>query len=287
MSFYTLLLILIASLTHASWNYLSKRANGGVPFIWLIYLCSVIIYLPMLLWQMHSGDIVFTWQIINIALLSAVLRLCYFIVLQAGYRKGDLSVVYPLARGSGPFFSAIGAVLLFHEKPTFFSAAGLLCIITGVLIITKVKLSTGLSARLKTGLLYGIVTGLFIGCYTLWDKLAIAHYALPPLTITFVSNVLGAVVLAPWAFKKMEETKREIKLHTWHIVAIAVLSPLSYILVLIAMKTTPVLYVAPARELSILFGVFMGGRLMNEEDGKRRMLGALFILSGVVLLAIG
>jgi drug/metabolite transporter (DMT)-like permease len=287
MSIYTLLLILIASLTHAYWNYLSKQANGKIPFIWLIYIASSVIYVPFLLWQVHKGNISFSWLVINIALLSAVLRLAYFIVLQTGYRKGDLSVVYPLARGSGPFFSAIGAVFLMHEQPTVFSVLGLLFIITGVLIITKIKLATGLSTKLKTGLSYGLVTGLFIGCYTLWDKVAVSHYALSPLVITYISNLLGAIVLAPIALKRIAETRKEIKLHTWHILAIAVLSPFSYMLVLVAMKTTPVLYVAPARELSILFGVFMGGRLMNEEDTKRRVAGSLFILTGIILLAVG
>lgn len=285
MSIYALVLILIASFTHASWNYLSKRANGKLPFIWLIYLLSGIMYLPFVIWQNANTN--FTWLMLGVALVSAVLRLSYFIVLQAGYRKGDLSVVYPLARGSGPVFSTLGAILLMHEHPTIYSVCGLLLIIAGVLIITRVKFSTGMSTKLKTGLLYGIVTGLFIGCYTVWDKLALTSYQLPPLIIIYTSNVFGAIILAPAALYKITEVKRELKLHLWHIIAIAILSPFSYILVLKAMQTTPVLYVAPARELSILFGVFMGSRLMNEEDTKRRLVASVFILSGIAFLALG
>ncbi len=286
MSIYALTLVLVASVTHAYWNYLSKQANGSLPFIWLIYLSSAVIYLPFVIWQGINSTTGFSWLLLGIVLVSAVLRLSYFIILQTGYRKGDLSVVYPLARGSGPVFSTLGAIFLMHEHPTVYSVSGLLFIIAGVLIITKLKFSSGMTAKLKTGLFYGIITGLFIGCYTVWDKLAVSTWLISPLVIIFASNVFGAFVLAVPALNKMPEVKKELKLHTWHITAIAILSPLSYILVLKAMQTTPVLYVAPARELSILFGVFMGGRLMNEEDTKRRMIASVFILAGIIFLAI-
>ena len=67
----------------------------------------------------------------------------------------------------------------------------------------------------------------------------------------------------------------------------AVLSPLSYILVLVAMKTTPVSYVAPARELSIVFGVLLGSNFLQEADSKRRVIAALVMLAGISLLAVG
>ena len=287
MSFYAFILVLIASVTHAYWNYLSKQANGKTPFIWLMYIASVIIYLPFIIWQLVKTHVDVTLLLIGLGVISAILRIAYFLLLQTGYRKGDLSVVYPLARGSGPVFATFGAIFLMHETPTVYSFAGLLLIITGVLIITKLKITTGLSTRLKTGLLYGIATGLFIGCYTVWDKVAVSTYNMQPLQLIFISNMFGAIVLAPGAISKMPEIRKELKLHLRHIIAIAVLSPFSYILVLIAMQTTPVLYVAPAREISILFGVFMGGRMMNEEDTKRRMFASLFILAGIVCLAFG
>ncbi len=287
MSFYALILVLVASVTHAYWNYLSKQANGKTPFIWLIYSISVILYLPFVIWQLIKGGISVTWLVLGIGLVSAILRLSYFVILQTGYRKADLSVVYPLARGSGPLFATVGAILFIHETPNIYSLSGLLLIIAGVLIITKLKITASLSTRLKAGLLYGIATGLFIGCYTVWDKFAVSGYNVQPLLLIYISNVFGAVVLAPGSLNKIAEVKKEIKLHLWHIIAIAILSPFSYILVLKAMQVTPVLYVAPARELSILIGVFMGGRMMNEEDNRRRMFGSIFILTGIICLAFG
>src|SRR3569623_381599 len=161
MSIYALALILTASFTHAYWNYLSKQANGKLPFIWLIYLLSGILYLPFVIWLSVTSTASFTWLMLGVALVSAILRLSYFIILQTGYRQGDLSVVYSLARGSGPVFSTMGAILLMHERPSVYSLTGLLLIISGVLIITRVKFTPGMSSRLKAGLFYGILTGLF------------------------------------------------------------------------------------------------------------------------------
>lgn len=287
MSFYALLLVLVASVTHAYWNFLSKQANGKTPFIWLMYVVSVIIYLPFVVWQLITTHEDVTWPLIGIGVVSAALRIIYFLLLQTGYRKGDLSVVYPLARGSGPVFATAGAILFMQEAPTVYSFCGLALIIAGVLIITRLKFTTGLSTKLKTGLVYGIATGFFIGCYTVWDKFAVSVNHLSPLLLIFISNLFGAVVLAPASLTKKEEIRAELKQHTRQIIAIAILSPFSYILVLIAMQTTPVLYVAPARELSILFGVFMGGKMMNEEDTKRRMFASTFILLGIICLAFG
>jgi drug/metabolite transporter (DMT)-like permease len=287
MSFSALILVLIASVTHAYWNYLSKQANGKTPFIWLIYILSAIIYLPFVAWYSSKNSITVSWLIVGVGVVSAILRISYFLLLQTGYRKADLSVVYPLARGSGPFFATIGAIIFFKEAPTIYSAGGLLLIIAGVLIITRFKITGGLSTQVKAGIFYGIATGLFIGCYTVWDKLAVSGYHIQPLVLIFISNIFGAIVLAPAALNKAPEIRKELRLHSLHIIAIAILSPFSYILVLMAMQTTPVMYVAPARELSILFGVFMGGRMMNEEDAKRRMFASVFILAGITCLAIG
>jgi drug/metabolite transporter (DMT)-like permease len=281
-----LLLILIASFTHAFWNFLAKKSNGGVAFIWLTYCASSIIFLPVILVQYFQAPFSLSIAIVVVAIVSALLRLGYFLLLQTGYQKSDLSVVYPLARGSAPLFSTLGAIVILAEKPTVNSFAGLIFIIAGVLIITNLKFQHH-DRQVNLGVAFGIGTGFMIGLYTLWDKEAIVHYHLSPLLITYASHVIGTAILAPPAFRQKEKIKEEIKLHRWHIMGIAVLSPVSYLLVLEAMKTTPVIYIGPARELSIVFGVFMGSRLMDEKHPTRRLLGSLIILLGIVFLSIG
>jgi drug/metabolite transporter (DMT)-like permease len=284
MSITALILVILASVTHAFWNFLAKKANGGIALVWLIYLTSTIIFLPLAAWVVFQQGASFTFSFFIVCLVSGGLRLLYFIFLQTGYQKADLSVVYPLARGSAPVVSTLGAVLLMNETVTTLSVVGLLLIIGGVIIISKPKVAE--PKRLKAGLVYGLITGLMIAIYTLWDKLAISTYNIAPVLLTFASNIMGAVLLLPIALKKRSEVKDELSKHRWHILAISVLSPVSYILVLIAMKTTDIVYVAPVREVSILFGVFMGGQLMAEEDTKRRLIASMLILAGVIVLSV-
>jgi multidrug transporter EmrE-like cation transporter len=104
MSLQALLLVIAAAILHAVWNLVTKQVNGKLPFFWLIGAISSVICLPFVLWQLLQQHIPLTLIVWMFALVSAMLHAIYFIILQKGYRKADLSVVYPLARGSGLLF---------------------------------------------------------------------------------------------------------------------------------------------------------------------------------------
>ena len=285
MSIQALLLVVIAAVLHAAWNLITKQVNGKLPFFWLVSLAASIICVPFLLLQ--SSRVQFTWTqtVLIFALVSAILHLLYFVLLQTGYRKADLSVVYPVARGAGPLFSVTGAVLLFHEKPGLLAITGICLIIAGVIVMTGFKVTK--NTRVATGLQYGLLTGLFIAMYTLWDKAAVVDYHVSALFITFASMLLPLLLLIPVMLKRRQEVVEEARLHWKQVIMVAIFQPLSYLLVLIALKTTPITYVAPARELSIVVGVFFGTNLLKEADAKKRIVAAVVILAGIVLLAIG
>jgi drug/metabolite transporter (DMT)-like permease len=128
---------------------------------------------------------------------------------------------------------------------------------------------------------------LFIAAYTLWDKQAVSHFGIVPLVLDWGANVGRAILLTPFALKYSDQTITEWHEHKYEAIAIAVLIPLSYILVLTAMRFTPVSYVAPAREISILIGTAMGARLLAEGDARRRLAAACAMVLGVVALAVG
>jgi drug/metabolite transporter (DMT)-like permease len=287
MSVYVLALVLVAAVLHALWNLLAKRAQGKVPFTWLMYVASNVIYLPAVVYELRTGENVYSTPLLWFSLGSAVLHLAYYSILQKGYRNADLSVVYPLARGAGPLFASAAAILFLHERLRLSSTLGLLLIIAGVLIITGLSFSRGNNKGIMTGIFYGVATGFFIALYTVNDTLAVKNYGVSPLTLTLVTNFFGAILLIPFVAGQKSELRREISEHKWSIVGIAILSPAAYILVLIALKFAPLTVVAPAREVSILFGVFMGSRVLKEEDGRRRLVASLLILGGIVALSIG
>ncbi len=287
MSIQALILVISAAFMHALWNFITKKTNGGMTFIWLVSVAGAVIYLPFVVVLLVRYDTPSPAALIVFAAGSAIIHLFYFSILQRGYREGDLSVVYPLARGTGPLLSASGAVLFLGERPGWTAASGIVLIILGILTMTGLRLRTGADRRLKAGAFYGIATGFFIASYTLWDKVAVAQYGASAVVLTFASTALPAFVFLPKAIRSQREVRRQIEAHGKGILIVSALMPLSYILVLIAMKTTPVSYVAPARELSIVFGVFLGANLLREPDMRKRILAALVMLAGISLLAVG
>jgi drug/metabolite transporter (DMT)-like permease len=286
MSLYVLCLILTAAVLHAVWNLLSKKAQGKAPFIWLMYVVSTMLYLPVLLYSVKQGDLIWSQPVLWFSLSSAALHTGYFLVLQKGYRSGDLTVVYPLARGSGPLFSSVAAILFLQEQLKLKATIGLFLILIGVFIITGLSFKKKNNTKIMIGVFWGALTGLFIALYTFNDAVAIKTYAVSPLIVTFVSNAFSIILLFPFVFSQSDEIKREIKQHKWTITAIGLLSPAAYILVLQALKYAPLTVVAPARETSILLGVFMGSAVLNEKDGKRRIIASVLILGGIIALSL-
>ena len=266
--------------------FLQKRAKGKTPFIWLQYVVSTVLYCPFLLFQANPEPTTLSQPLLWFSLSSAVLHLGYFIVLQKGYRSADLSVVYPLARGSAPFFSFIAAIFLLDEQMKAGAATGLLLIVTGVLIITGLSFKKENNVKIRTGVFYGVLTGLFIALYTFNDAVAVKRYGVSPLVLTVATHLFSGALLLPFVLPQKAELRQEIRTHKWIIIAIAVLSPAAYILVLEALKYAPLSVIAPARETSILVGVFMGSRVLNEQDGKRRIVASVLILGGIIALSI-
>jgi drug/metabolite transporter (DMT)-like permease len=283
----SLLLVLAAALIHAVWNLILKKAEGKLTFLWLVSVVSAAIYLPFVIREIQFDKTQLTMSLCIFTSGSAVLHFFYFYFLQIGYGKSDLSIVYPMARGTGPLLSSIGAVLIFNERPGWMVILGIILIASGIFVMSGFELKKAGHARIKDGILYGTITGFFIAVYTLWDKAAVADFGISALLLTFASMVLPIPVLLPKAIREKEELKSDISLRWRHILAIAVLSPLSFILVLIALKTTPVSYVAPTRELSIVFGVFLGANILQESDAQKRVIASVMMLIGISLLALG
>ena len=194
--------------------------------------------------------------------------------------------IYPLARGTGPLLSSIAAIVILGERPSMVAGIGALLIIGGVLILTG-NLAQLSRSDSRSAVGYALVTGLFIAAYTLWDKQAVSHFAIAPIVLDWGANIGRSLLLTPFAFIYSDQAIDEWRKHKWEAIAIAVLIPLSYILVLTAMRFTPVSYVAPAREISILIGTAFGARLLAEGDAPRRLGAAGAMVLGVVALAMG
>ena len=279
-------LILAAAFIHATWNLLAKRASGGAAFTWLFAVWSAVLYTPLaaaiiVLQQKNIG-------LVEIGFMagSAALHTAYFLLLNQGYRVGDLSLVYPLARGTGPLLSSLTAILFLGERPSGLALFGGLLIILGVVALTSGPAGRRAGGA-RSAVSYALLTGTFIAGYTLWDKQAVSAFSISPLLLDWGANVGRALLLTPVALSRRSEVRVEWNTHRFEVLGVAALAPLSYIFVLTALSFTPVSYVAPAREISILIGAVMGARLLGEGDAPRRLAGAGAMVLGVVALALG
>jgi drug/metabolite transporter (DMT)-like permease len=289
-----LALILAAALLHAIWNLAAKKWGGGPHFVLSCALGVTVLWLPAVLWV--GLDELPRWTLLTWGFVaaSAVVHLAYFNCLIAGYRASDLTVVYPVARGSAPLLSALAAVLLLNENLGPLGALGLAGVVGGILLITMGPrlIGRGLAhdaeaaRRRRLGVAWGAATGALIAGYTVLDGYAVKVLAVSPLLLDYFGNVLRVPLQLPVALRQAHSFWPELQRSWRGVLAVAGLGPLAYILVLLAMRDAPLSRVAPAREVSMLFAALLGGQLLGEGERGWRIAGAALIGVGVAVLAL-
>jgi uncharacterized membrane protein len=277
-------LVTAASLAHATWNFLAKRAAHSKHLIWLSSTTEALLLAPLACWVLVKAWPGLNLRAAGFLLATGVLHLLYTESLFRGYRAGDLTVVYPLARGTGPLLSFCGALAILHEHPSLPAAAGAVLVAMGIL------LSSGGLAALRNrdhhaGLFWGISTGCVIACYTLVDGYSVKTLLISPILVEYAGNVFRAVVLLVGTVRQSASLRYQYKCYWKEATAIAILTPLGYILVLFAMGLAPISRVAPMREMSMLIGMYFGAKFLSEGQVVRRLIGSIFIAAGVAALA--
>src|SRR4051812_5250265 len=283
--------VLVAAVVHAAWNLAAKRiSSGGTQFVWLYYTVSAVVLLPVTVVLLVVEPERPQWSWLLAAAGTSVLHVAYGVVLQRGYRVGDLSVVYPVARGTGPLLSVLAAVLVLGERPGPLGLLGAFLVIAGVLVISTGRRNgaahdaDAVKAR-RAGIGYGLLTGVVIAGYTLWDAHSVTGLGVPPVVYFGLGSILQSVLLVPGALAGRAEVARVWREQRREVLLVAVLSPIAYILVLFALTMAPVSLVAPARELSIVLGGLAAWLVLGERDAVRRLAGSVIVLSGIAAIA--
>jgi len=293
MSLTALALVVLAGLIHAGWNIAAKKAGGDVRFACFSALVMMVVWAPVGLWL--GWEQVPQWNATawSLVVVSGILHVVYFVVLLRGYRQADLTVVYPLARGSGPLLSSMVAILLLGEHISVLGVLGIAGVVVGVFLIAggpglfRGAHSTQQRQRIRKGIAYGLLTGVFIASYTLVDGYAVKVLLLSPILVDYMGNFVRLAFLLPTVLRDRPAAAVLWKQQWKYAALVGIVSPVSYVLVLYAMQTAPLSHVAPAREVSMLFAALLGGHLLGEGDPLARLLGAVFIGAGVMALALG
>ena len=293
MSLHAFALILLAGIIHAGWNIAAKKAGGDARFAFFTSFLLIIVWAPLAWWVGYEVVPHWGWEAWALVAVSGVLHMAYYVILLRGYRKADLTVVYPLARGTGPLISSLFAIVVLGEHISQLGMLGVVGVVLGVFFIAggpslfQRRSDAAARLRLHQGLFYGVLTGIFIAGYTVVDGYGVKIMLLSPILIDYFGSCLRVVLLSPVIVRNVREAKH-LWLQQWRwALLVAVVSPIAYVLVLFAMQDAPISHVAPAREVSMLFAALIGGHLLREGDRWVRIGGAILIAFGVTALGLG
>jgi uncharacterized membrane protein len=287
-----LALVFVAAFLHAFWNIVAKKTGGNRHFVLMGSLVLAVFWAPAGLFLGWSEVPRWGWPQWTFVGLSGLSHLAYFHVLLKGYRVSDLTVVYPAARGTGPLVSSMAAVFVLGEAMTLHGAVGVLCVCAGVFVVAggpallRAAHDPAQRARVHAGLRWGAATGLVIAVYTVLDGYSVKRLLIGPILIDYFGNLVRLPFMLPTLLRDPSGFADAWRRYKWHAVILGVVSPVAYVLVLYAVRLAPLSHVAPAREVSMLFAALVGGKLLGEGDRGQRLLGALLMAAGVVLLAI-
>jgi drug/metabolite transporter (DMT)-like permease len=281
-----LLLVTAAAVIHAAWNALAKRGRDQLAFLWAAQSLSGVWLVPFALWRFGADGLPAAG--VPYVFATIVLHALYFYTLGTAYRHGDLSLVYPVARGLGVALVPVLAFAFWGERLSPLGVAGVALVVSGIvgLHVTGVGVAT-LLGRLRAsgrGTGWALATGLLIAAYSVNDKAGVAHVH-PVLYITLMGFGV-TLLLAPVVVRRRGALARELTTNWRALLVASALTLTGYLLVLFAFRLSKAGYVVAVREMSIVLSVLIGRMGLGERTGWRGVAGAALVFAGVACVAL-
>ena len=288
MSNLAIALVILSSIIHPVWNFLLKRGLNQEIFVWLSLITSSIVLLPLgIVLQYHYPITISGWIYI---LGTIILHSLYFDFLGRSYLHGNLSLVYPIARGSGSALVPILGVLILGEVVETSAVIGISAIVIGVYTVYlwgdfSQIVKNPLKLFKTPGTVSAILTGLTIAAYSLWDKVGVTHVM--PFLYMYLMLLGSGLSLSPYIIYShgLKAIRKELSTNATSIIAVGILIYVAYGLILTAFQISKVSYVSPAREMGIVVGVLLGSIILKEPYGTGRLVGSILIVLGVLLIS--
>ena len=279
-----LALVLGAAIFHVGWNYLTKSSSHKAAFLWISNVVFVVAYLPVFIALGFSLRL--PWQGWMFIVLSGTGHAFYYWALGRAYDAGDLSLVYPLARGSSVFLVTVLAVPLLGERLSGLGAAGIGTVLLGIftLHVRPGSWRQTLFPSRTPGSMWALLAGVLITWFSLLDKAGVGY--VNPVPYVYLIFVVTTIVFTPIAFAGGAGPVRATWKAEWgRLIACGLLVPTAYGLILGAFTLAPAAYVVASREVRLVLGALIGAFLLREGNVVYRLTGSVFIVLGVVLLA--
>jgi drug/metabolite transporter (DMT)-like permease len=268
-------LILLSAIVHAIVNVLTKRANDKYAMRLLMGGFAVLIVFPLAFFvPLPEGNL------IAILIASGIVHAVYELLLIKSYENGAFSAAYPVARGTGPLFTALGAALIFSEKIFPLQLLGILLVSAGVIAI---GISHRAAAGANKGFAYALATGAIIGVYTGIDAAGIRAAPNPATFLVWFWFGWVFLLFAMPGFLRGKEVYLEAGRH-WKLgVGLGALAVVSYSTALLAFRLGPTAELAALRETSVLFGTLLAVLLLGEKMTPKRWIAACIVAIGAIL----
>jgi drug/metabolite transporter (DMT)-like permease len=266
------LLALAAAALHAGWNVLLARAHDVRAATTVALVVGVVAFVPFAVakWEVEAEAV--PWIV-----LSSALELAYFLLLTAAYRDSDVSLVYPIARGVAPVLVLLGGWIV-GARLGALQAVGVILVGAGILLVRGVNRSAD-----RRGVLLALAIAGTIAGYTLADNEGIEHASAIAYLELVLAPVALAMIVAYVATGQSAALRSELGTST---IAAGMASFGAYALALAALSVASAASVASVRETSVLFAVALGAAVLHERVTAWRALGAVLVVTGVVLVAV-
>ncbi|MEY4362565.1 MAG: hypothetical protein RL391_1871 [Actinomycetota bacterium] len=271
------LLALGAAVLHAGWNLAVKQSGDRWLALWGLFSAGGLLGLPYTLVATLQGDL--GWSAWGWASLSGVIHAFYIGRLARTYEIADFSVTYPIARGGGALFAAIGGVVFLNDHLSPVSVTGIVIVVVGLMI---------LSGHVDWAHVWpALIVAFLIGAYTVVDSKGSRSTVGSAYAMSiFVTGGIGTTVQGLYR-RRWREMVESVPGYWKQYVMTGAASLVTYWMVLLAVRRAPVGYVTALRESSVVFATFLGWRVLREQSGLRRILCSALIVVGLVTLVIG
>ncbi len=286
-----IVLIISSAAIHAIRELLTKKSIDKQVFIWWYKGISLILFLPPFIYLLYEGEIP-TAQGILISAISGFIHFIYWLFLSKSYEHGgDLSHVYPIMRSS-PSLILLISIIFLKEEVSLLGVIGILMVTVGVYLINLKKISLSeLIMPIKAiftekSTRFAFLTLLGVVAYSTADKIGVSQ--VHPLVFLWMFTFFSLLFFSPYIVK----TKKRVDIsNEWEnskrsIIINGLFSVVSYYLILIALTFTNLSYVDGLRQISIVFAVLLGGHVLKEKHKFIRLISALIIFAGALLISM-
>ena len=282
------LLVIVSAITHGVWNFLAKKADNKDIFIGLSKICEVLLFfIPfVVVLYLSSGYGYVNWYIFVLVAACFVFLNYYF--LSRAYERIELSVAYPISRSSTLFLPVLGLVFIREQIDAIgFTAIGIITIAVLILQLNSFhqnEIKQLFRKLVRPGIIYALLAALTVASYTIWDKVAVSHIQ-PFLYFYSYTVIAGMLYLALlWKNFSRSEIQLEWQQHKFSITSVGILNTFTYLLVLTALGLSKASYVGALRQISLVVGVALGRRFLDETLPFPKIISVILLIMGSIVI---